>query len=166
MSEEQWKPVHNRRESRSLIIFAIIIIAILSILLFFVADPGWHEPPQKPHAYNIEHDDIQNAVTGYAVDHDEALPILNGTYTNTDCSNCSVIDISALLIANGGLLTDVPDSCNLSISGNDNCGGNVDLGCSKEGSYIWLTDIYGNVYSYCAGVECTTNNSGYQGVWP
>ncbi|MFA5055036.1 MAG: hypothetical protein WC562_02540 [Dehalococcoidia bacterium] len=117
-------------------------------------------------AYNTVSDELKNAVAQYASDRNGSLPILSGTYINADCLNCPVINISALLTANGGLLAEVPQSCNLSTSGNDNCRGDTNLGCSNEGSYIWIADTYGNVFSYCAGAECTTNNSGYQDVWP
>jgi hypothetical protein len=87
-------------------------------------------------------------------------------YSNANCSECYVINISALLIANGGLLRETPENCRLSATGNDNCGGNASLGCSTDASYIWLVDADGNVFSYCAGAGCATNNSGYQDVWP
>jgi type II secretory pathway pseudopilin PulG len=148
MSEEQGKPTGNRSDLRSLIVFAIILIAILSALGFFVSDSGWQESPQKPNAYMIVHAELQNAVTGYATDHNRLLPILNGTCTNAECSNCSVIDISALLVANGGLMREAPDGLNLSARGNDNCDGNASLGCRNGSSYIWVVDSNGSVFSY------------------
>lgn len=166
MSEEQEEPMGNPRDLRSFIVFAIILIAILLVLGFFVSNSGWQESPQKQNAYMTVHAELQNAVAGYSTYHNESLPILDCTYTNAECSNCSVINISALLSANGGLLAEVPHGCNLSASGNDNCGGNASLGCRNDSSYIWIVDADVNVFSYCAGTGCTTNNSGYQDVWP
>ena len=121
-----------------------------------------HEGP----TYNTPREQIQSAVIGYQADHNGSLPTLNGTYTNANCSNCSVINISALLVANGGLLRTAPSSLNLSANGNDNCGGNASLGCKNYSSYIWLVDSGGNVYSICVGKKCNSNCTGYQGVWP
>ena len=144
----------------------ILSIGVTSIVLaMYIEDSG------KPDwrilsAYTTEHEQIQNAVADYSAKHNGALPALNSTYTNANCSNCSVINISALLVENGGMLRMAPDGLNLSANGNDNCGGNASLGCKKESSYIWLVNSAGDVYSYCAGTKCLTNNSGYQDVWP
>jgi hypothetical protein len=166
MNTDQGKPKAKRSGLRSLMLFAILLLVIIAALFLYVLGSGWHEAPNKSLPYPYVKDDLQNAVTAYSTDHNESLPILKGTYTNANCSACSVINISALLIANGGMLRAAPSGLNLSSSGNDNCGGNASLGCSNYGSYIWIVDTHGNVFSYCAGTGCETNNSGYQGVWP
>lgn len=167
MSKEQGKPTEKSRDFLTIILVFVTIIAIL-LAVFLSPDTVFDGPPPdcQDCAYNTNQVELKNSIAEYASRNEGTLPILNGTYTVTECSNCSVINISAVLVANGGMLRKVPDSCNLSITGNDNCGGNADLGCSNKGSYIWLTDIYGNVFSYCAGAGCTTNNSDYQDVWP
>jgi hypothetical protein len=159
MSEEQGKPAEKWYKQRSsiLMLATAVICGIIALPLI-----GWAMNDSAPDmsrqaAYNTAREDIQTAVTNYSEMHNQALPTLNGTYTTTNCSGCHVINISALGWAYG---------MNLSASGNDNCGGNASLGCSNYSSYIWIVDTHGTVYSYCAGAKCTTNNSGYQGVWP
>lgn len=165
MSEEQGK--QKLKWYKNWWNYLFLLIFVLLITLLCVRPMGHIENGPGPGGqYHTISDELKNAVAQYATDHDGALPILNGTYTNDDCSNCSVINISALLIANGGLLREVPHNCNLSASGNDNCGGDASLGCRNESSYFWLVDTNGSVFSYCAGAGCTTNNSGYQDVWP
>ena len=169
VSKQLWKPAENPTGNLddliSVIKASIMFIVILSVILF-ISDKYSIEKPPYWRAYDINKADVQNTVTAYQTDHNASLPILNGTYTNVDCSNCSVINISALLVVNGGLLHEAPDGLYLSTGGNDNCGGNVSLGCSTDASYIWIVNNDGVVVSYCAGAGCTTNNSGYQDVWP
>jgi Leucine-rich repeat (LRR) protein len=117
--------------------------------------------------YKVAQDDIQDAVTVYRTSHKMSIPSLSGIYTNADCSNCNVVNISALLVENGDILTEIPDGCYLSNrAGMDNCNNNNSLGCKPTNHYIWLVDNSGTVYSYCTGAGCTTSNSGYQNVWP
>ena len=163
MSEEQ-RQRNDTGWSVLLWLFVILLIVIVGYVIW-AANSGL-PPDRKANVWDAAHNDIKNAVVNYAADHDQELPILSGTYTNANCSNCSVINISALLVANGGILSRVPDSLNLSTVGNDNCGGNASLGCENGSSYIWIVDTHYDVFSYCAGTGCTTNNSGYQGVWP
>ncbi len=117
--------------------------------------------------FGIAKDDIQDAVTSYMICHNMSIPTLSGIYTNADCSTCSVVNMSALLIPNGGILRETPDGCYLSSSAcMDNCNNNQSLGCKPANHYIWIVDNSGTVYSYCTGASCKTNNSGYQNVWP
>lgn len=164
MSEEQKKPKLKWYEVR-LRVFVLLLPFICAAVAFIWA---MDEEPccSRTSAYNTCKDEIQNAVTYFAESHKQSFPILNGTYTNSNCSNCHVLNITALITANGGLLREAPDGLNLSISGNDNCGGNASLGCYKYSSYIWIVDNDGNVFSYCAGAGCATNNSDFQNVWP
>jgi hypothetical protein len=165
MSEEQGKPTGNPRDLVSVIIFFIMLIVILTVIVSVLGEGGTTVEPLS-WSYNAAKDDIQNAVTADQTDHNELIPTLSSTYTNANCSNCSVINISASLVENDGLLASTPDGLHLSASGNDNCGGNASLGCVNGWHYIWLVDDDGEVFSYCAGAGCTTNNSGYQDVWP
>ena len=166
MSEEQRKPKKKWYRKRSVIAELLILLVVFVIAVFIYLLRG--EVPYAPHdrAYLVTKDELQNAVAYYRDANDESLPILSFAYTNAECLNCHVLNISALITANGGLLQNYPDGLNLSASGNDNCGGNASLGCSPDASYIWIVDNDGNVFSYCAGAGCATNNSGYQDVWP
>ena len=168
MSEEQEKPKRKWYKSWSNILgIAVIVMIICGILAYIIisaTSTSYVDPISF--AYSTAREQIQNAVTAYQANNNNSLPILSGTYTNANCSNCSVINISALLTANGGMMRMAPDGLNLSASGNDNCGGNSSLGCKKGNSYIWLVDSGGSVYSTCVGKDCTSNCTSYQGVWP
>jgi hypothetical protein len=168
MSEEQRKPTKKWYKNwPNVIVLAIIcIVAIGLIWVYHNTSSTGPSIPTNVAAYNSAKTEIQYAITIYQNKNDGELPTLNSSYTNADCSQCEIVNMSALLAANGGMLRETPDSCNLSTSGMDNCGGNASLGCSNYGSYIWIVDTHGNVFSYCAGTGCETNNSGYQGVWP
>jgi hypothetical protein len=165
MSEEQGKPKRWYRKQLIIVALLVLLVVFVIVVLTYLLRG---EVPYVPYdkAYIVTKDKIQDAVAYYRDANDESLPILSFAYTNAECLNCHVLNISALITANGGLLQNYPDGLNLSDSGNDNCGGNASLGCSTEGSYIWIVDANGNVFSYCAGAGCTTNNSGYQDVWP
>ena len=167
MSEEQGKPNLKWYKVRLRVFILILPIICFVIYLVLLWQP-WVDccGQTRNIKYLVNKDEIQNAVTYYAESHKQSFPILNGTYSNANCSNCSVINISALLVISKGILAKAPDGLNLSTSGNDNCGGDSSLGCSTYASYIWIVDTDGNVFSYCAGAGCTTNNSGYQDVWP
>ena len=112
-------------------------------------------------------DELLNAVTGYAVQHQGSYPYLTGTYSISGCTDCHIVDIAALLTSNGGMLQAVPYGTYAAAgSNNDNCDGGA-YGCSSSNHYIWLIDLYGNIYSKCVGAECSSNDAtGYQGVWP
>ena len=166
MNEWQGKPKKKRYVIWSFMLVPFIILAILAVW-FYVSDCGGQEGfTGNEMAYCRVRDQIEIAVTVYAENHNQSLPILSGTYTNANFSDCHVVNMSALLTANGGWLRQAPSGLNLSASGNDNCGGNSSLGCKNGSSYIWIVNTYGIVYSYCAGAKCKTNNSDYQGVWP
>jgi hypothetical protein len=119
--------------------------------------------------YDMTKSDFRNAVAGYASENLGTLPILTGTYTNAECSACNIVNMSALLVENGGMFNSCPDGMWQGPGpSDDNCdasGGSIS-GCSASNHYIWIIDLVGNVYSYCQGAECTSTNSGYQGVWP
>jgi hypothetical protein len=164
---ERWYKLRDRNDKGGGWLWFVLII-IFAVVITIVVETDSCEKDRHPYSgvYNLNKNEIQNAVTGYATDHNGSLPTLNGIYSNANCSNCSVINISAVLVANGGLLRTYPDGLHLGASDNDNCSGNASLGCSSESNYIWIVNTEGQVFSYCAGAGCTTNNSGYQDVWP
>jgi hypothetical protein len=174
MSENQGKPKKKVTFNGITIGFLLIIILLLLVLAytFSINIPAKIDYNScNSHctgdcAYTFVRADLESAVLDHVASHNGTFPTLNSTYSNNCCQNCSVINISALLAANGGMLREAPDCLNLSASGNDNCGGNSSLGCNKDGSYIWLIDDSYSVASYCAGVGCVTNNTGLQGIWP
>jgi hypothetical protein len=121
----------------------------------------------KVAAYNSVKDDLQNAVTGYATDHQGNFPYLTGTYSISGCTNCNIVNLNALLTSQGGMLRQVPDGIySATGANNDNCDGGAN-GCLSNNHYVWLITTTGIVYSKCMGSDCNSNDaSGYQGVWP
>jgi hypothetical protein len=168
MSEEQRQPAKKwyKKLSNIIILSVVCVVAILLVWVYNNTSSTGKGPTTHQVVYNSIREDVQNAFTAYINQNDGKLPTLNGTYTNAECSLCKILNISALLVKNGGTLREAPDGLNLSAIGNDNCDGNANLGCENGSSYIWIADSNGTVYSYCIGVSCETNNSGYQGVWP
>jgi hypothetical protein len=170
MSEEQEKPKLNGNiipsSGVSKIALLITIFVVLVIAAIGIMSIGGNLHPANYVPYNDSKDKIQNAVTTYKNNYSGNLPIMNCTYTNDNCSQCKVINMSALLTANGGTLQHIPDGLNLDSKDNDNCGGDASLGCNNRYSYIWIVNSSGTVFSYCAGVNCQSNDSGYQGTWP
>ena len=162
MSEEKEKP---KKKWPFIILSLPLLIAVISCSLACDISTRKCCTP----AYNSAKDETKNAVADYMSRHNGAGPTLNVTYTNANCSNCNLVNVSALLIANGGVLRDVPDGTWQGPGDmDDNCdslGGHIS-GCSASNHYIWIVDANGYVYSYCVGDDCTSNNSGYQGVWP
>ena len=171
MTKEQRQPAKKwyKRKSNRFDRFALVCLVCLvcaGAYIAWAATQGTDKYPPRANQYQTTKDLVQKAVTAYAENHSGTLPTLNGTYTNADCSQCEILNISALLVKDGGMLRVAPDGLNLSTSGNDNCGGNASLGCRNGSSYIWIVDSKETVYSYCTGTGCITNNSDYQGVWP
>ena len=166
--EEQGKPAKKWYKKRSTLLAALILVCVAAAIIVLLMDKHDNNDNTCFHSgYCVDKEIIQRAITDYSETHNGTLPTLNGTYTNANCSNCSVINMSALLVINGGELSyNYSGNFNLNASGNDNCGGNASLGCSNYDSYIWIVNTNGTVFSYCAGGNCKTNNSGYQGVWP
>jgi hypothetical protein len=166
-----WRDVEHFRGTQrkwafyGLAILSLPILAILVGVVVMAVGGVYGTNPQA--AYNVVQDDIQNAVTGYATDHQGNWPILNYAYNISGCTMCPIIDIDALLTSNGGMLRNVPAGiCSIYGAHNDNCDGGA-YGCSSSNHYVWVIDNYGNVYSFCVGNDCNSNDaSGYQGVWP
>jgi len=181
MNEAQEKPKQKWYKKWQFIVIVIVAMGFLFVFsAFYIFYTLVSEDGCCPPSYNGFKDDIQNAVGWYMTENNGALPTLSGIYTNANCSNCNVINISAFLRANGGLVQEVPDGTWQGPgASDDNCdaAGKSISGCSASNHYIWIVDThgdphgiwgdpYGNVYSYCIGDNCTSNNSGYQGVWP
>jgi len=158
------------------LLIVMVIIAILAGVVVMAVGGVFGSAHES--AYNTVHDDLQNAVVAYATDHNGAFPSLGGTVNYTvykadgsvACNSCGLIDLSLLLTSAGGMLRDVPDGC-LHVDGanNDNCDGSVAIAgeCLGTNHYIWIMDIYGNVYSKCVGATCTNaSNTGFQTAWP
>jgi hypothetical protein len=154
-------------------ILLLITLALLSVSSFACSSGGGGGGSSNGgglssnSAYTTAKDELQNSVIAYATEHSGAFPNLSGTYSVSGCSDCNIIDISAVLTSNGGIMREVPDGCYKASGGdNDNCDGGA-VGCSADNHYIWLIDLYGNIYSKCMGSDCDSNNAtGYQGVWP
>jgi len=164
---ERWYQLRDRNDEGDSFIWLVLTIVFVGVIIYFVATGSCEKKRDgKSMAYSTAREMIQNAVTAYSANNNGSIPTLSGTYTNANCANCSVVNISAVLYTNGGMLRTCPDGIYLSTSGNDNCGGNASLGCRNGSSYIWIVNTNGDVFSYCAGAGCKTNNSGYQGVWP
>jgi prepilin-type N-terminal cleavage/methylation domain-containing protein len=173
------------RKSKSgfTLIELLIVMVILAILAgVVVMAVGGVFGTARGAAYNTVKDDIQNAVTAYATDHQGNFPInqstayampvnANCTTTTVASTTCYIINMSALLVVNGGMLRQMPDGvANLSTS---NCyGGAGATTCSAANHYTWGATDRGVVFSRCDNntigevKACTSNNSGYQGQWP
>jgi len=168
MNEAQEKPKIKWYKKWQFIIVVILLIAAIGyvLALSLQGQIGTCPPP----SYEGIKANIQNAVAAFWSDNQgSALPILSDTYTNANCSNCNVINMSALLIENGGILKDIPDGTWQGPgTTDDNCDSSAAhiSGCSTSNHYVWLVDTDGRVYSYCMGDDCTANNSGYQDIWP
>jgi prepilin-type N-terminal cleavage/methylation domain-containing protein len=178
------------RKSKSgfTLIELLIVMVILAILAgVVVMAVGGVFGTAKSSAYNAIKDDLQNAVTGYATDHQGNFPINeSATYLVTPNGNCTtvvggtpcyVINMSALLVANGGMLRQIPDG--VAAPTINNCyGGDGATGyCKTSNHYTWGVTTKGVVFSRCDPnttgdvKNCETNGvasnaSGYQGVWP
>ena len=110
-------------------------------------------------AYNTVKPQIQNAVTAFTVEHNGALPPTTGYVAlKKPPGNFGILDICAV-VGEKNLLRKVPYGTN-----SQNCVS----GCSTPGgSYIWLIDQSGNVYSTCVHPKCKEKSAdGYQGIWP
>jgi prepilin-type N-terminal cleavage/methylation domain-containing protein len=181
------------RKSKSgfTLIELLIVMVILAILAgVVVMAVGGVFGTAKSSAYNTVKDDIQNAVTGYATDHQGNFPINSSGTTyqlvaNDNCSAtpCYLINMSALLVANGGMLRQMPDGVAAAgtaanAGGLNNCYGALGAtACSAANHYTWGATTTGIVFSRCDANtvgevktctlnNVTSNNSGYRGVWP
>jgi prepilin-type N-terminal cleavage/methylation domain-containing protein len=165
----------------------LIVMVILAILAgVVVMAVGGVFGTARSSAYTSVKDDLQNSVTGYATDHNGNFPFntstgsLGGLFAcNSTSTSCYVLNFSAMMTSNGGMLREVPDGTFLNASGtasnpSDNCdASNPALGgCMAANHYTWGADTTGNVYSYCSNTSGNANgctdlvHTGYMGVWP
>ena len=173
-------------KSPLVLIITSIVIFILIVFMIILSSGGVYDT-SRSRAYCAVREDIQNAVTAYMADanHSSQMPIIseNATFTLTNPNGSYyIINMSPLLVYNGGLLRQVPDGCS-QIPGpdNDNCDGGAPR-CSNTSHYIWGIDNAGKVvskpvntsdYSTSNESQCNACNycqcdtcDGYQGVWP
>ena len=144
----------GRREAGNgfTLIELLVVLVILAILAgVVVMAVGGVFGNSKARAYETTRDELKNAVTEYSSKNQGALPnaslfdtnVLNPRTESLLCDatngSCYIIDIDALLVSANppGLLGKAPES-----SSSDNC-----AGCA--GSYTWLMDEDGNIYSAC-----------------
>jgi prepilin-type N-terminal cleavage/methylation domain-containing protein len=131
------------------LLIVIVILAILTGVVIMAV--GGVFGTTKDTAYQVTKDELKNAVEHYSSENPTALPNASLFDTNVlnprteallcDAGNgsCYVIDIDTLLVSAepSGILGSVPESASP-----DNC-----AGCT--GSYTWLMDNLGNIYSAC-----------------
>jgi len=173
------------RKSKSgfTLIELLIVMVILAILAgVVVMAVGGVFGTSKNRAYDVTKDELKNAVADYSTRFSGAFPYnasLAGwntsiTLTTGGTVTGYIINVSALLVTNGGLLSKAPASV-ANISGtNDNCdwGTANYCGASQANShYIWYQDTYGNIYSLCSnangGTACNaTTYDGFQTTYP
>ena len=172
MNEAQEKPKKKWHKIRPKIVVLLILacaITAIVVLLLGQHDNNAYTCYPVGSAYCAVKEDVQRAVTNYSETHNSSLPTLSGTYTNANCSACHIVNMSAMLVANGSFLRQVTDGTWQGPSTtDDNCdslAGHIS-GCSASNHYIWIVDNSGTVYSYCVGAGCETNNSGKQDIWP
>ena len=125
----------------------MVILAILAGVVVLAISGAFSNTNER--AYEVTKDELANAVVQYQSKNPGSLP--NTSLFDTDVLNprteallcdatntsCYVIDIDALLVNVQGIISSAPASASP-----DNC-----AGC--KGSYTWLMDDAGNVYSAC-----------------
>lgn len=150
----------------------LIVMVILAILagVVVMAVGGVFGSAHKA-AYAAVHDDLQNATVAYATDHNGQFPKLAGNYSVTGpgtdrCNTCSVLNLSALLTSNGGMLRKMPDGLySTNASGTDNCNGGG-TPCLTTSHYVWIIDTFGNLYSVCPLCTNSSLNGFIVDYWP
>lgn len=137
----------------------LIVLVILAILAgVVVMAVGGVFGTSREGAYNTTQEELKNAVAQYASNNMGNLPnesafadvIVDGdgvVLCNGSAGACDIIDIDLLLVSVDGILGKAPDSC-----ADDN--GTACTASSEAGSYIWVMDQYGNVFSACTGGDC------------
>jgi len=163
------------------LLIVMVILAILAGVVVMAVGGVFGSAHEA--AYNSVHDDVQNAVVAYATDNNGNFPTIvnsSGNYSIDDpqtCANCVLVNISALLTTNGGMLRAVPDGLwDGSEDGSDSNCDDAFMTPAEEclGSYVWVMDTYGNIFSSCQGTDCAASSCGGGGnisgfcddVWP
>jgi prepilin-type N-terminal cleavage/methylation domain-containing protein len=149
----------------------LIVMVILAILAgVVVMAVGGVFGTSRERAYTVTKDEMKNAVADYASRNNGDLPYTSTINTTIDGETRYIINISALMTSQSGILGDVPDSA-ANLSGNDNCFGGIAT-CHDDAHYVWATDQYGNIYSACddangGSTTCDANDAdGFQTVYP
>jgi hypothetical protein len=156
------------KASRILMLLTAGLVLVSSIACSSAfSSQGQDGQDDKAQAYTLTKGELTNAVAEYASRNMGDLPSLVGMYSVSACPNCNILNINALLVSQGGILSTVPDGLYSGAgANNDNCDGGAN-GCLSNYHYVWLIDSYGNVYSKCMGSDCNSNGAdAYQGVWP
>ena len=173
------------RKSKSgfTLIELLIVMVILAILAgVVVMAVGGVFGTSKNRAYDVTKDELKNAVADYSTRFSGAFPYnasvagFNTSITLTTGGTVTgyIINVSALLVTNGGLLSKAPAST-ANISGtNDNSDfgtGGYCPAAATTAHYIWYQDTFGNVYSTCSnangGTACANvSTDGFQTTYP
>ena len=152
------------------LLIVMVIIAILAGVIVMAV--GGVFGNAKSSAYSTAKEQIQNAVTAYSTNAQNAgaLPTLTAWYNTSDCTACHVIDMEAMKSDNttaAGMLRQVPDG--VFYNGTVNNCANIAGGtapCKDSNHYVWVVNSNGDIYSACIGAGCTLATTGYQNVWP
>ncbi|MFA5055034.1 MAG: hypothetical protein WC562_02530 [Dehalococcoidia bacterium] len=166
MSEEQEKPRHTWHKQAIFQWFFVVLVLCVIAGIIVMGVGGQYGPFYSPNCNGAVWV-IESDIIYYSAYHNGSMPVLNGSYSNANCSSCHVINMSAVLSC--GSLWAVPeDTWQGPGADDDNCDSQdgAITGCSASNNYIWIVDANGSVYSYCIGIDCQTNNSGYQGLLP
>jgi prepilin-type N-terminal cleavage/methylation domain-containing protein len=158
------------------LLIVMVILAILAGVIVMAVSGVFKSAGDT--AYNTTKEQLQDAVALYSANstHPGTYPRLASIADTSGCTGCSVINISALLVSEGGLLQSYPDGlyANITARTANNCNVSAaDANCKAENHYVWLINVNnGSVFSYCHGAagECvpTTDRGtdGFQGIWP
>jgi prepilin-type N-terminal cleavage/methylation domain-containing protein len=156
------------------LLIVMVILAILAGVIVMAVSGVFKSAGDT--AYNTTKEQLADAVALYAANssHPGQYPTTGGTNTTTNCSACSVINVSKLLVSEGGLLQKLPDglyAASGTIANMSNCGyAGMTVKCVDTNHYQWLIQTTnGSIYSLCIG-GCTLNTltgtDGFGGLWP
>ncbi len=164
------------RKSKSgfTLIELLIVMVILAILAgVVVMAVGGVFGTSKNRAYDVTKDEMKNAVADYSTRFSGAFPYNSSINISVDGTLRFIINTSALLVSNGGILSKPPASTANWSGGADNCDFAPTGYCVASqlaSHYIWTQDNYGNVYSTCvntSGTLCDRSNAdGFMTTYP
>ena len=162
------------------LLIVIVIIAILAGVI--IMSIGGVFGNARETAYSTARQQIQNAVMAYSANTSNAgqLPKVANATSGWTSNNLTptqyVVNVTLLLVSNGGMLRQVPDG--IYTSGNATYGiSNINLWPAPDGyaggHYVWLMDQFSTVASICVNTSSSTGNcnapvgvNGYCGTWP
>ena len=152
----------------------LIVMVILAILAgVVVMAVGGVFGNARERAYNTTKDEIKNAVAEYASRHSGDFPYTSTVNRSVGGTTYYIINIGNITTSEGGVLADIPDSV-AAITGanNDNCDNGATCTGHNDAHYVWLMDVYGNIYSECddtngGSTACADDDAdGFQTVYP